>query len=220
MGSDDLFHKKKLRVAKTFHRKRAKRDPYDRVLIVCEGEKSEPIYFKKLRRDFGLNPANVVIAGKKRGLDPKRLVEYAVEEFNKDPDFNHVYCVFDRDKHLTYDAALEKIRATRLRKGASIHAITSIPCFEIWLLLHFTYTTRSFSASGNSSDCDLVVSELKRYISDYEKGDKEIFDKVNSKLGDAILGAKRLENFHETSGTDNPSSKVYLLVEYLKSLKR
>jgi len=29
-----------------------------------------------------------------------------------------------------------------------------------------------------------------------------------------------LEEFHATSGTDNPSTKIYLLVEHLMSLKK
>ena len=219
MGNDDLYHKQKFRKAESFRRSVASRDPYDRVLIVCEGQKTEPIYFKKLREYFHLNPVNVVIADKKSGLDPKRLVEYAIEEFNKSRDFDHVYCVFDRDKHPSFDEALDKIHSTKLKKKATIHPITSTPCFELWLLLHFEYTTRPFCSAGDDSNCALVVSELKNCIP-YEKGNPNIFSKVSNKLDTAIKNAKRLEEYHETSGSNNPSTNVYLLVEYLESLKR
>lgn len=33
------------------------------------------------------------------------------------------------------------------------------------------------------------------------------------------MNAKQLETFHQTSGTDNPSTKVYELVEYLQDLR-
>jgi hypothetical protein len=149
---------------------------------------------------------NVVIADKKNGLDPKSLVEYALEEYRKDRDFDFIYCVFDRDKHTTYDAAIDKIGATRLKVGHTIKAITSIPCFEIWMLLHFVYTTRSFCAAGPDSNCALVMSELKHHIPDYEKGATDVF--------------KQLEEFHLTSGTDNPSTKIYQLVVHLRELIR
>lgn len=43
MGSDNLFHKRKERKAASLRRAKAKRSPYDVVLIVCEGAKTEPL---------------------------------------------------------------------------------------------------------------------------------------------------------------------------------
>lgn len=219
MGTDNLFYKRKARQAASHQREKAKRAPYERALIVCEGEKTEPNYFKGLRTALAINAMNVIIADKKRGLDPKRLVEYALEEYRKDSDFEHVFCVFDRDKHATYDAAMDKIRRTRMRKGTKLHPITSIPCFEIWLLLHFTFTTRSFCAVAADSNCALVVSDLEKYIPGYEKGAKDVFME-DDRLETAINNAIQLEEFHKTSGTDNPSTRIYKLVEYLRGLKR
>ena len=123
MGSDDLFHKRRAWNIDRHRRRKAQRSPYDRVLIVCEGEKTEPNYFEWLRNEFRLNRANVVIAHRKSGLDPK----HAIAEYNTEKDSDHVYCVFDRDKLATYHAALDKIRPTRLKGGAQLHGITSIP---------------------------------------------------------------------------------------------
>ncbi|MBI5604798.1 MAG: RloB domain-containing protein [Deltaproteobacteria bacterium] len=220
MGTDNLFHKRKARKAEMHRRRIATLSPLPRVLIVCEGGKTEPHYFRWLINYFGLNRANVVIGDKKNGLDPKRLVDYALEEYNKERDFDHVYCVFDRDKHATYDATVDKIRSVRLRKGATIHATTSIPCFEFWLLLHFTYTTRQYDAPINESNCELVVSDLRKHIPDYDKGSQNFLIYLVDKTEEAISNAKQLGKFHESSGTDNPSTKIYVLVEYLKSLKR
>jgi hypothetical protein len=221
MGTDELFHKRKARKAESHRRKKAMRAPYERVLIVCEGMKTEPNYFKALRREQGLHPANVVIEDKKSGLDPKSLVLFALEVFRKDKDYEHVFCVFDKDKHASYSAALDKIRSTRL-KGAKLHAITSVPCFEVWILLHFTYTTHAFIAAGGDSNCALVIEKLdkKGRIPGYEKGSKDIFNVLRDKLETAIKNAGLLEDFHKTSGTDNPSTKVHKLILHLKSLKR
>ena len=222
MGTDNLFHKRKARLAETHRREKAKRAPYERILIVCEGMKTEPRYFHGLRLALRLHPANVVIEDRKSGLDPKSLVAFAIETFKKDKDFDHVFCVFDKDKHISYNAALDKIRATRLAGGATFHAITSVPCFEIWLLLHFIYTTRPFSTAGSHSNCALVIDVLDRKgrIRGYEKGSRDIFNVLSDKLETAIRNAEKLENFHKTSQTDNPSTKVHELVQYLKSLKR
>lgn len=217
MGTDDLFHKRKARAAESISRKMAKRAPYDLVLIVCEG-KTEDHYFSGLRNTLRLSNANIVIAEKNKGSDPLSVVKSAIEKFNKDPVYDCVYCIFDRDKHATYAPALDKIRSTRLKKGATIHAITSIPCFELWLLLHYVYTTRSFTAAGDRSNCELVVSEINHHIPYYQKGSKTIFATVVDKMDIAITNAKMLENYHKTSGADNPSTKVHELVEYLQNL--
>ena len=105
MGTDDLFHKRKASEAESLRRKAAKRASYDIVLIVCEGAKTEPYYFLGLRKHLRLSNANIIIADKKTGIDPLSVVNFAIKEFNKDPCYDRVYCVFDKDKHTTYAAA-------------------------------------------------------------------------------------------------------------------
>jgi len=63
MGSDNLFHRRKAKKADALRREAQKREPYDVVLIVCEGDKTEPNYFKELRDAFKLSTANIRIAG-------------------------------------------------------------------------------------------------------------------------------------------------------------
>ena len=45
MGTDNLFHKRKERKAELLRRRRAIKEPYDVILIVCEGEKPNQIIF-------------------------------------------------------------------------------------------------------------------------------------------------------------------------------
>ena len=218
MGTDNLFHKRKERKAESLRRRQAMKAPYDVVLIVCEGEKTEPNYFSELKKTFRLSNANVRICG--RGSDPLSVVNFAIETFRWEPEFDRVYCVFDRDRHTTYDAALDRVRRTRLGKGSRIFAIPSIPCFEFWLLLHFMYTTRPFDAPPGDSICSRVIEELKKHLPAYKKGDHDIFNKMQDSLNDAITNASRVQQFHQTSGTDNPSTLVHSLVEYLRDLKK
>ncbi len=218
MGTDNLFHKRKERKAKSLRRRRAQKASYDVVLIVCEGEKTEPNYFNELKRAFRLSNANIKVCG--QGSDPLSVVDFAIETYRKEPEFDRVYCVFDRDRHKTYPTALDKVRHPGLSKGSKIFAIPSVPCFEFWLLLHFTYTTKPFDASTSDSICSKVIKELKKHLSTYQKGDRDIFNKIQDKLDDAIANARHVEEFHQTFRTDNPSTLVYSLVEYLRDLKK
>ena len=63
MGSEDLFHKRKARKSTDNKRKKARRQPYDKVLIVCEGQKTEPVYFEEVRLIHKLDSANIEIDG-------------------------------------------------------------------------------------------------------------------------------------------------------------
>jgi len=218
MGTDNLFHKRKERKAELLRRRRAIKEPYDVILIICEGEKTEPNYFSELKKAFRLSNANVRICG--RGADPLSVVDFAIETFRREPEFDRVYCVFDRDRHTRYDEALDKVRRTRLGKGSKIFAIPSIPCFEFWLLLHFIYTTRPFDVPPGDSICSRVIEELKKYLPAYQKGDQDIFNKIHDSLDNAIANASRVQQFHQTSATDNPSTLVHSLVEYLRDLKK
>ena len=190
-------------------------------MIVCEGEKTEPYYFEALRILLRLSNTNIRICGKECGSAPISVVNYAIEEFYANKGvYNRVFCVFDKDKHDSFAKAEAKILEKKLPQGATIHAITSIPCFEIWVLLHFVYTTRSFTAAAQDSNCALVIRELRRHIPDYEKGNQNILEIIGDETNTAILRAKQLEEFHKTSATDNPYTRVYELVEYLINLKK
>lgn len=66
------------------------RSPKQRFLIVCEGTKTEPNYFRSFR------VPKVVIDIEGLGRNPTKLVEYAIDRRSED-DFDQVWCVFDRD---------------------------------------------------------------------------------------------------------------------------
>lgn len=52
MGSDNLHHQRKARKKNEIARQKASREPYDRVLIVCEDSKSSPSYLEAIRDDL------------------------------------------------------------------------------------------------------------------------------------------------------------------------
>lgn len=220
MGSDNLFHKRRQRDAASLKRKKAKKAPYDRVLIVCEGAKTEPNYLREIRDTYRLSTANIDICGKECGSDPLSVVNCAIKKFREDLDYDRVYCVLDRDKHSTFDAALDKLRQTKLGKEVLFVAITSVPCFEFWLLLHFGYTTRQFCAPGNASNCELVMSALNKSgkIPGYKKGASNIFDLTKEMLPNAINHARQLQQHNHTTGNSHPATNMHELIEYLFNL--
>lgn len=216
MGSDNLFHKRKARRAESLRRKKAMRASYDTVLIVCEGEKTEPNYFRELRDDLKLNSANIEITGDAGGSSPMNIVDYAFDHYE---EYDQTFCVFDKDRHTNYQAALSKIRDKRQRKGHVLRAITSVPCFEFWLLLHFRKTTRNFD-TGPGSICDRVITELKRYLPDYEKGARGAYIHTMDRIADAVNRAEEVMQHCESVGTDHPSTRIHELVVYLQGLKK
>ena len=97
---------------KDLKRKDGKRSPYDTVLIVCEGQKTEVSYFTSLVKVYRLNTANVkILSCKKNHSAPINVVEYAIKLAKlakKGGYFDKVICVFDYDCHDTFDKAIKK----------------------------------------------------------------------------------------------------------------
>ncbi len=206
------------RSEKNLRRPLPKRDPYDRVLIVCEGSKTEPNYLRALIDDLKLNTANVEVDGNS-GSSPKSVINYAKRRYKEEQEnkFDRVYCVIDKDEHPTYQAVIADIKVA---KPANVfYVITSVPCFEYWLYLHFTYTTSAYGRSGKRSPGECMKHDLRKYLPDYEEGSKNVYKQVMLHTEQAISNAKRAYERAFNDDTDNPSTQVHILVEYLRDLK-
>lgn len=70
------------RQADELRRKRGNRPPYQRVLIVCEGAKTEPIYFNDIRKKNRVPSAHVHIISAD-GTDPMQVVSSAEKKFGE-----------------------------------------------------------------------------------------------------------------------------------------
>ena len=220
MGSEDLFHKRKAKTKNELARKQGRRASYERVLIVCEGSKTEPYYFQELIDCLELNTANVVVDGN-CDSSPNKVVEFALKKYraeNKTGNgFDKVFCVIDKDTHTTYNDALVQIK--KLKPKDVFKAINSVPCFEYWLLLHFEYTTHPYVAAGAKSSCDNLIDRLSGFIPDYAKGNKDIYSGIAKQTKQAIDWSKRALREADANATDNPTTYVHELVEYLQKLK-
>lgn len=165
MGADNLFHKRRAKNAGQLARRKPQREPYAKILIVCEGEKTEPNYFQGAKDHYALNSANIEICSE-CGSDPISIIKFAKQRCREERDagdaYNKVFCVFDRDAHPNYLQAMNEISSATPKH--TYIAINSVPCFEYWLLLHFNLTTQPYNAQHNNSACNQVLTELKNYI--------------------------------------------------------
>jgi hypothetical protein len=203
------------RTAGSYARRGPVREPYDRVLIVCEGEKTEPHYFGGLRRHYRLSSANIEITPA-NGTDPISIVTFAQARLG---DYDRTFCVFDRDGHQNYDAAVARAAQSAEGKQGKFVAITSWPCFEFWLLLHFGYSAAPFHRAGKKSSGDQAIAKLATHIPGYNKGLKNIYDLLAPKTTDAIQNAMRLQRENTRTRSSNPSTRAHELVQYLITLK-
>lgn len=213
MGTDNLHHKRKARKNKDLKRKQARKSDYKKILIVCEGEKTEPYYFDSLIIHHKLNTANVNIIGDCDSA-PIKVLERAKELYKESKDtipYDTVYCVFDKDSHSTYLQTLNAIE--QILPVETFVAITSIPCFEYWILLHFTDTTRSYN------DYKEVIQDLKVFLPIYEKKAKNIYSDLLPYLEVAKKNATKANREAIKNQTDNPSTRIHELVEILETLK-
>ncbi len=105
--ADQLFPRRKAKRADELRREAQKREPYDVVLIVCEGGKTQPQYLQELGDAFKLSSANIRITGEVCGSSPRSVVDYALTLYRKERIYNRVFCVFDKDRHPTYNEALD-----------------------------------------------------------------------------------------------------------------
>ena len=222
MGSDDLFHKRKARAGAELQRQRRERTRNKRVLIVCEGTKTEPHYLRELRDDLHIRP-QVVRVAPNDGVSPDRVVAHALKLYDEDAvagdAFDQVYCVFDRDNHTTFDAAVRRTEDLS-DAGKPFEAITSTPCFEVWLLLHFGYSAQPFHAAGKKSVGDQVVAALKKKpgFAKYDKGQKGVYVQLKPKLTDALTHAELLRKQGAKTGSINPATDVDGLVKAIQAL--
>ena len=220
MGTDNLFHKRKAKNAKRLQRRAATRDQYAKVLIVCEGEKTEPYYFRGLRNYYGLNTANVEVCGD-CDSDPLAIVRYAKQRYREEKDagdaYDKVFCVFDKDQHANYAPALNDIASSR--PGNCFVAITSVPCFEYWLLLHFVYSTRPYSPLPGNSAANQVNTELLQFWPEYEKRAENVFAHLLEQLEFAKNNAIRALREAQEREDGNPSTRVHELVTFVQGIK-
>ncbi len=126
--------------------------------------------------------------------------------------FDIVFCIIDMDRLLANPK--EKRRYYELKsKNKELIFIENNPCFEIWFLLHFEFSTRGYTS------CDSLVKILKKYIIDYSKAEnylakKDLFFYLQNKLTIAHENSIRLEKVRVNTKCD-----MYKVINKFNNLK-
>lgn len=200
--------------------------PLERILIVSEGKKTEPIYFNYLIEHFRLSTADIEVTGAAHSC-PYHVVSEAVKLYDKSMSnkevYDKVFCIIDKDSHPKYNNALEYAKTL---PADIFYIINSIPCFELWLLLHYEYTIKSFSKTARRSICEsLIKNNLKKYLPNYEKNisnlnkDELLYILNDDNIKAAISNAKKVLLYCTKHSIDNPSTKIHDLVLILQKLR-
>ena len=216
----------KRRARKERQRRKGQRAIRKFILIVCEGEKTEPNYFNAFRKDLPkgvLENYSIEVDG--TGRNTLSMVEGAMRirdtrEKEHGRKYDQVWAVFDRDSFPAqqFNEAIQKAENEGLRNAWSNEA------FEIWYLLHFHFFQNGMSREDYQP---LIERELSARLGadfQYEKNMPEMYTLLK-KYGDrelAIAWAESLDQIF-AGRTDfsehNPCTKVYLLVQELLKLK-
>jgi hypothetical protein len=194
-------------------RRRPSRQPKVRILVVCEGKKTEPLYFRQLQHHVRNSRIHVEPVGP-AGV-PVTVVQTAIalrgeakDDARRQRDENllwdEVWAVFDMDDHPNV------AEARQLAAAHDIRLAVSNPCFELWALLHFA-DQQAHVERGR------LRSMLQDHLPDY---DKELgFARLHPGYDDAVGRARTLDDAAERAGRPgrNPTTGVHVLTEIIRT---
>lgn len=205
-------------------RKDAGRRPSKSILIVTEGQNTEPGYFKALAGLWNVHPKLIQIEPGGEGI-PANLVKRAREEikrlarleragklaFNQLGRFDETWIVFDTE-HAQRQGRLDDGVAAARESGFRI--AHSSPCFEFWLALHYAGNAPPMTTCAEAIRLLEMVGKLGAGKYSKEQGASEVFFKaLVPQVATAVRNARILTgNQDGGSFPANPSTTVQNLV--------
>jgi len=205
-----------MRSRRRFQRRREKTT----VLIVGEGQQTEPNYFYGLKREDIVRDRFAVTVKRGRGHSPEAVVRAAIDLMKgaaqRRENYDQVWCVIDVEGQEKRQSLVEAIT---LAENNGIRLCLSNPSFEVWLLAHFE------RRAPYLLNADAAVRELnkvwrKQLNRDYEKNDEHIYRRISDLTANAITNAQLVRETDHSDKTmieANSSTEVYKLVRYLLS---
>ncbi|EFB32467.1 hypothetical protein HMPREF0971_01312 [Segatella oris F0302] len=189
-----------------------------RFLIVCEGEKTEPNYFKAFTERWSeVKEVNV----KGCGCSTCQLINEAKKiqeklEHERQVSFDRVWLVFDKDEFKDFNKAIEDA------KKEGMNCAWSNQAFELWYVLHFQYLVTGVDRKQYIEMIeDKVRKASKSKKFKYKKNDKDFYQ-ILQEHGDEEQAIKRAQKLREIRGEEknyaahNPRTEVDLLVDELR----
>ena len=189
-------------------------------MILCEGEKTEPYYFKEIKdRINNKYRDKITVDVKSSGKGRLELLEEAQDRVQKLKDKpNHVWLVYDKDDFPKdeFDNTVYKIKNINKTSKIKYHALWSNQCIEAWFLLHFIDLKVDITREQYIKK--ITENWRKEGITEkYAKNDLEIYNKLEKYQDKAIQRAKTImkENKGKAPSKIAPASNVYEIIEKL-----
>lgn len=188
------------------------------ILIVCEGQNTEPSYFKHFR----LSSAVVKIAG--TGSNTISVVKEA-KKLTKNQKYDQVWCVFDADPKPSNPKQAQNFNsAVALAKKYKFGVAYSNQAFEYWLILHLDDHQ---GGAMNRSDYNHKINSMLLPFGVVYDGNKnkkineDFFEILETFVQDAIKRAKRNYALFDHTEHTNPAQEestttVFEMVEELQ----
>ncbi len=194
-------------------RKENVREKLVRFLIVCEGTKTEPHYFKALIDNYISAVREVTIEGQGRATIAlvDRTLEIKTELERKNAmSFDRVWVVFDKDDFDDFNEAIEKAQKLGFNSAWTNEA------FELWYYLHFEYLDTGISRSAYINKLQKIFRKRKGNKSfKYQKGNPEIYSLLRQ-YGNENLAKRHAQNLRKLyKDTDYAKHKPCTMVDKL-----
>ena len=194
-------------------------------LIVCEGEKTEPNYFKAIKNTLPRGVMQCIdIEGE--GKNTLTLIEKIVTIREKErkltgKKYDQTWAVFDRDSfpEQNFNNAINKGENLKNK----VNCAWTNEAFELWYLLHLEFVNAAMSREEYKPRIENWISQRIGIEFKYAKNRLDMYS-ILQEYGNeeqAILWAKRLEREYEgyEFSNHNPCTKVHKLVIELNKLK-
>lgn len=187
-----------------------------RILIVCEGEKTEPQYFKAFKT-INNQSFTYEVDARGTGYNTLSLVNEAIRlRESASTPYDSVWAVFDRDifTEATFNQAIN------VAIKSNINVAWSNEAFELWYLYHFHNRVTPMTRN----EYKLKIEEAVNNSPSYKKKKKFVYEKNNrenyhimttyGKQGNAInwARAQHLSYTDSRYSKQNPCTTVYQLV--------
>lgn len=198
-------------------------EPKIRYFIACEGEKTEYRYFRgiiEFRSEIGIHPLIEIIPinhEQNTSSNPLNIYYQAQQALDNFPNFlegDKLCIVVDRDKHSFTEEQFGILLGVE-EKG-EIKFCVSNPCFEFWLLLHFSdcseYDRVQLANNEKYGSRTFIENCLIEKLGGYNKSRLKFAKNYKDRITTAIKNAK---NFSVVSQElqDNIGTTVAVLID-------
>ena len=181
------------------------------IIITAEGKnETEAKYFD----GFRTADCPYIIKFHKAGhlTDPTKLAESIRKRWDKEEADvragDMAFVVVDLDNNEDKAKEIQQLEA----KNNIERFIVSNPSFEVWYLLHYGFSTKSYV------NADAVIRELKKHYPEYEKT-SDMHSRLKEKTGKAIANAEKLESYYKKEEHLHPDEKCNPYTDVHKIVK-